>query len=364
MTDPDAIEIDILYQTSSDKKRFSLNAALYIPSTGVTAIFGASGSGKTTLLRCIAGLESDLTGTIKVSGRPWLDTKINVPSHKRPVGFVFQDAVLFEHLSVEGNLQFALKRSENPDNTALYHQVVSLLDIKKLLTRSTPSLSGGEKQRVAIARALLIQPKLLLMDEPLASLGQSHKNEILPYLESLAEHFSIPVIYVTHDMQEVLRLAQHIVLLEDGKVQASGSIEQVLSTPHLAQKADIEVGSIISGKVLDIDPQWKLASVDCDDFKLNLSQHGLTTAAIVKLRILARDVSISTQPTSHSSILNRVPCRIAAIEDDADPAMAVIELKAGTTALLARITKKSLHELSLTLDQAVFAHIKSAAILY
>lgn len=364
MDNCNAIELHIAYRVSQDTKYFCLNTHLSIPGEGVTAIFGASGSGKTTLLRCIAGLETELTGRISVAGKTWFDTSINIPSHKRPVGFVFQDAALFEHLSVAGNLHFALKRAEHPGNESLFKQVVSLLDLEKLLSRSTLSLSGGEKQRVAIARALLIQPELLLMDEPLASLGQSHKNEILPYLESLSEHFNIPIIYVTHDMQEVLRLAQHIVLLDAGQVQASGSIEQVLSTPLLAQKADIEVGSIISGKVVNIDKQWQLATVDCNDFTLNLSQRGLTTSESVSLRILARDVSITTQPTTRSSILNCVPCVITSIEDDPDPAMAVIRLTASSTVLLSRITRKSLHELSLTLEQAVFAHIKSAAIIY
>ena len=205
---------------------FKLDAKFTIPDKGITVVFGPSGSGKTTLLRAIAGLEKSDTGFLKVGDSIWQSDHNFVPTHKRQIGYVFQDAALFDHLNVEGNLDYVIKRK-----TALtkdfIDSIYTLLDIKPLINRSTVQLSGGEKQRVAIARALLTNPKILLLDEPLSALDLKRKNEILPYLDSLHSQLEIPILYVTHSQDETSRLADHIMLIEDGKIIGNGPINEM-----------------------------------------------------------------------------------------------------------------------------------------
>ncbi|MDP2805984.1 MAG: molybdenum ABC transporter ATP-binding protein, partial [Gallionellaceae bacterium] len=206
--------------------RFALDASFAAPAVGVTALFGPSGSGKTTLLRCIAGLER-VAGTLHVNGEIWQDEKTFLPIHKRPLGYVFQEASLFPHLSVRANLEYGYKRIAPDERKVHLEQVVEWLGLSHLIDRNNPTqLSGGERQRVAIARALLTSPRILLMDEPLSALDATSKQDILPYLERLHRELNIPVLYVSHALDEVTRLADHLVLLEKGRVIASGELHE------------------------------------------------------------------------------------------------------------------------------------------
>ena len=237
---------------------FSLDVDLSLPGRGVTALFGPSGCGKTTLLRSIAGLERPPNGLLSVNGELWQDDGIWVPTHRRPLAYVFQESSLFPHLSVMGNLQYGRQRASRAVSFDL-SQVIALLGIEALLSRKPDALSGGERQRVAIARALAVNPRLLLMDEPLAALDMQRKQEILPYLERMQQTLDIPIIYVTHAPDEVARLAHHIVMLEHGKVAASGSLYDTLSRVDLPLRLGDDRGVIVDARVGEIDRQWHLA---------------------------------------------------------------------------------------------------------
>jgi len=221
--------MSIEVQLCVDRDGFHLDVDLNVPLRGVTAVFGPSGCGKTTLLRAIAGLEPDGEGFLRVGEMLWQDGKHFVPPHKRPLGFVFQEASLFEHLDVRRNLEYGLKRMPRSEHKVSLETAIDLLGIGHLLSRRTVQLSGGERQRVAIARALAVSPRILLMDEPLAALDLTRKREIMPYLESLHDELEIPVVYVSHSPEEVARLADHLILLEGGRVKASGAIGDMLT---------------------------------------------------------------------------------------------------------------------------------------
>ncbi|MBF3186257.1 molybdenum ABC transporter ATP-binding protein, partial [Pseudomonas aeruginosa] len=242
---------------------FELDIDLALPGRGVTALFGHSGSGKSTCLRCIAGLEKAAEGEVTINGETWQDSRRNlfVAPHRRALGYVFQDANLFRHLTVRRNLAFGLKRIAAAERRVELEQACALLGIEHLLERMPERLSGGEQQRVGIARALLTSPRLLLMDEPLASLDLKRKGEILPYLERLHEELDIPVLYVSHSPDEVARLADHLVLLENGKVRASGPIGETLARVDLPLALDDDAGVVIEGTVSDHDPAYGLLTL-------------------------------------------------------------------------------------------------------
>ncbi len=210
---------------------FELSVNLRLPNSGITVLYGHSGSGKTTLLRCIAGLQQAQEGYLEINGSVWQDSDMGVflPTHKRPLGYVFQEANLFSHLTVRENLNFGLKRIKTNFDSIKFEHIVNLLGIEHLMNRMPERLSGGEKQRVAIARALVLNPEILLMDEPLASLDSKRKQEILPFLSRLNQELNIPVLYVTHSQQEVAQLADYLVIMAEGKVQAAGSLSETLS---------------------------------------------------------------------------------------------------------------------------------------
>ncbi len=340
---------------------FALDVDLELPGRGVTALFGVSGSGKTTLLRCIAGLERAPQGRLVVDGDIWQSDQQWLPTHKRPLGYVFQEASLFSHLSVQDNLHYGLRRSRRSSHTSL-DQAIELLGIGHLLTRNPDLLSGGERQRVAIARALAVSPRLLLMDEPLAALDLQRKREIFPYLERLHRELDIPVLYVTHSPEELTRLADHLVVMENGRAIASGNLGETLSRLDLPIQLGEDAGVIIEATIGAVDNEWHLARVDFAGGSLWAKDQGLAVGTSVRVRVLARDVSLAAQQTA-SSIQNQMPGQIDAIGEDEHPGLALVRVHIGDTILLARLTKRALATLGVAVGKTFWVQIKSVALL-
>jgi molybdate transport system ATP-binding protein len=340
---------------------FSLDVDLSLPGRGVTALFGPSGCGKTTLLRSIAGLERPPNGLLRVNGDLWQDDGMWVPTHRRPLAYVFQESSLFPHLSVMGNLQYGRQRASQAVSSDI-SQIIELLGIESLLSRKPDALSGGERQRVAIARALAVNPRLLLMDEPLAALDMERKQEILPYLERLQQTLDIPIIYVTHATDEVARLAHHIVMLEQGKVMASGSLHETLSRVDLPFHLGDDLGVIIDARVSEIDRQWHLARLDFSDGAFWTRDQGLALQDSARLHILARDVSIAREKPLQSSIQNILAGHIDRCVDDDTPGSMIVRVLIGETPLLARVTARAVADLALKPGDAVWVQVKSVAL--
>ncbi|MCW8879016.1 MAG: molybdenum ABC transporter ATP-binding protein [Kangiellaceae bacterium] len=344
-------------------KEFSLDVDLNLPATGITAIFGHSGSGKTTLLRCFAGLEKNVKGELCVFGNTWQTNDDSLATHKRPIGYVFQEASLFPHLNAEQNIQFAIKRSIRKCTSEQYEKVISVMGIENILASYPQQLSGGERQRVAIARALLIQPELLLMDEPLASLDQKRKQEILPYLENLHAISDVPILYVSHSMDEVARLADHVVALEHGKVVAQGSLSDVFSRIDIALTDHESAGVILQCKVEEKDDRWHLMRVAFEGGELWVRDSGDKIGQHIRIRILARDVSIAMSCQTDSSILNRLAVVVDEIIPDQDESMSMLKLRSGNDYIVARITNRSHNQLALKEGGKVWAQVKSVAVI-
>ena len=352
-----------LQHSNTKSSGFALNVDLTLPESGVTAIFGQSGSGKTTLLRCIAGLERAQQGHFIMKGEIWQNDTIFLPTHKRPLGYVFQESSLFTHLTAKGNLDYAIKRSGIPLPPNLYEQVIDLMGIESVLAHNSQQLSGGEKQRVAIARALLIHPKILLMDEPLASLDNARKQEILPYLEKLRSTLKTPILYVSHSVEEVMRLADHVVLMQDGKVATQGRVEEVFSQLKSPLLVNNDTGVIWQGKIIEQENKWHLSKVSCAGSDLWIRNNGDTLGQNVRVRILATDVSLTLTYHEDSSILNRLPVKVLEIVADKDPAMALVRLQTEQNTLIARLTYRSVEHLTLTEGKVLWAQIKSVALV-
>ncbi len=352
------------HRQGSAQDSFSLSINATVPAKGITAIFGHSGSGKTTLLRCIAGLEPSAKGQLQIAGDTWQDDNYFMPTHKRSLGYVFQEASLFEHLTAKGNLDFAIKRADKPFDQALYQKVLMIMGIEGLLARYPSQLSGGERQRVAIARALLIQPQILLMDEPLAALDLARKQEILPYLEKLRDNIDIPILYVSHAMDEVARLADHTLMLEKGQLIAQGEVSQVFSRLDLPVQFQQDTGVIIKAQVLEKDEQWHLMRVAFSGGDLWLKDSGESVSQTVRVRVLARDISLALSAQQDSSILNRLQASVIEIKEDNNEALALVRLQVGEEFLLARLTRRSLAHLQITVGKQVWAQVKSVAIVY
>lgn len=340
---------------------FSLDVDLHLPGRGVTALFGHSGSGKTTLLRCIAGLERAPQGRLAVDGELWQEGRRSVPTHLRPIGYVFQEASLFAHLSVMGNLRYGMKRNGAAQRVSLEH-AIELLGIGHLLERRPDRLSGGERQRVAIARALAVSPRLLLMDEPLAALDLKRKQEILPYLERLHDELEIPVLYVSHSPDEVARLADYLVAMEGGRVLASGPLAETLARLDLPIRLGEDAGAILDATVGAVDQEWHLVRVDFDGGSLWAKDHGSPVGHRVRVRILARDVSLAEEP-GHSSIQNVLRGRVDAIGDDEHPGLALVRVRVGSAVLLARLTRRAAASLKLAVGQGLWVQVKSVALM-
>ncbi|WP_405123550.1 molybdenum ABC transporter ATP-binding protein [Pseudomonas sp. M20] len=346
---------------------FNLDVDLNLPGRGVTALYGHSGSGKTTCLRCIAGLERAEQGFIQINDEVWQDSDngIFVPPHKRALGYVFQEASLFPHLSVLANLQFGLKRIAKSQRRVDMAQATELLGIGHLLERHPQHLSGGERQRVGIARALLTSPKLLLMDEPLAALDSQRKSEILPYLQRLHDELEIPLLYVSHAQDEVARLADHLVLLSEGKALASGPIGETLARLDLPMAMGDDAGVIIEGQVSAYDAQYQLLSLQlpATEMSIRVTHAPMKVGQTLRCKVHARDISLTLQNSEFSSILNRLPVTVISEQSADNAAHVLIRLDAGGTPLLARITRYSRDQLCVHAGQRLWAQIKAVAVL-
>ena len=343
---------------------FTLDVDLLLPGRGVTAIFGPSGSGKTTLLRSIAGLERAHGGYLAVNCDVWQDDAAGIfkPVHKRSLGYVFQAANLFSHLSVQGNLDYGLRRIPESDRKVSLAQAIDLLGIGKLLNRQPTTLSGGERQRVAIARALATSPQLLLMDEPLAALDMQRKAEVLPYLERLHSELDIPVLYVSHALDEVARLADHLVLLDAGRVLASGPTRDLMTRLDLPLAHGDAAAAIIDAVVTRTEPDYHLSHAEFAGGQVSVLNPNLKVGQRVRLRVQARDVSLTLERQQATSVLNIFAAKVAAISPDS-PGQVMVALNVGGSALLARITCKSLDALNLQPGSQVFAQVKGVAVL-
>ena len=343
---------------------FELSVNLRLPNSGITVLFGHSGSGKTTLLRCIAGLEQAQHGYLEINGSVWQDSDVGVflPTHKRPLGYVFQEANLFSHLTVSENLNYGLKRIKASSDTPKFNHILDLLGIRHLLDRMPERLSGGEKQRVAIARALVLNPCCLLMDEPLASLDTKRKQEILPFLNRLNQELNIPVLYVTHSHQEVAQLADYLVVLEAGKVQASGLLSETLSRLDLPLSQDREATTVWNATVVEHEIDFHLTCVAFEGGSLSLPVIDAKIGTPLRIQIYARDVSIVLEVPRATSILNVLPATITDIADG-ESGQTIVRLKVGNQPLLAHITRKSAVILNLKIGKEVFVQIKGMSIL-
>ena len=350
-----------------DFPEFAVDVDLSLPGRGVTALYGHSGSGKTTCLRCVAGLEKARDGFMQINGEVWQDSAngVFVPPHKRGLGYVFQEASLFAHLNVRGNLEFGLKRIPCTERRVNLEQATSLLGIDHLLARQPDTLSGGERQRVGIARALLTSPRLLLLDEPLAALDARRKSEILPYLERLHDELDIPMLYVSHSQDEVARLADHLVLLSEGKALASGPIGETLARLDLPLAMGDDAGVVIQGAVSAFDAHYQLLTVQLpnSESSIRVAHAPMTLGTSLRLKVQARDVSLSLRADAHSSILNRLPVVVVNEVPADNAAHVLVRLQTGDTPLLARITRYSRDQLQLHPGQALWAQIKSVALL-
>ena len=349
---------------------FALQVALRLPGRGVSVLLGPSGCGKTTVLRALAGL-TRARGRVAVGSACWQDDAQHTwePVHRRPIGMVFQEASLFAHLSVRGNLDYGLKRTPAAERHLTLDDAVALLGIGHLMDRRPEHLSGGERQRVAIARALLTSPRLLLMDEPLSALDAARKAEVLPFLERLNAQAGVPVVYVTHALDEAARLADHLVLMDAGRVQATGTPAELFARLDLPLSHLDEAAAVVQATVAAHEPAYGQSRLEVGGLPL---WTGLSPAAIgqsVRVRVLARDVSVALSRAVDSSIVNILPATVASLRDDG-PDTVTLQLMLGTpqashgsTLLLARLTRRSCEHLKLAPGQAVFAQVKGAALM-
>ncbi len=344
---------------------FTLEVDLALPGQGITVLLGPSGSGKTTLLRCLAGLQRAPSGRLVVGRQTWQDGGVFVPPHQRALGMVFQDAQLFPHLTVQGNLDYGRRRAGTA--AASVSPTVELLGLRDLLARRPDSLSGGERQRVAIARALVMAPQLLLMDEPLAALDPQRKLDILPYLDRLQDELTLPIVYVTHAVSEAARLADHVVLLDQGRVTTQGALQTLLTQPGFALTQDEDAGVVLSGTVTERDAAWQLVRVDCSGAPLWTRDAGHALGQRLRVRLAARDVSLSLTEQTGSSVVNQLPGVVQALLPDRHPAVTLAVVRLGVAGdgeqVLARLTRQSVSRLGLAVAQPVWVQVKSMALL-
>ena len=343
---------------------FTLDVDLDLPGHGVSALFGPSGCGKTTCLRAMAGLER-AHGHMLVNEQFWQDDerRIWLPTHQRRLGYVFQEASLFPHLSIRQNIEYGMRRTPASQRRVALEQAVELLGIAPLMERRPDTLSGGERQRVAIARALAASPHVLLMDEPLAALDAQRKSEVLPYLDKLHRSLDIPMVYVSHSPDEVARLASHLVLLDAGRVLASGPTDELMSRLDLPLAHGDTASALVHATVLDYDAADQLLTLQSPAGRLYLpTARSHAAGDTLRIRIMAREVSLSRTPLVDSSLLNSLPARILSITDES-AGQVLVRMDASGVTLLARITRRSCTQLGLENGNQVYAHIKAVLLL-
>jgi molybdate transport system ATP-binding protein len=347
------------------KGDFTLTSQLSTAISGVTGLFGPSGSGKTTFLRCLAGLERADTGYVHFGDDIWQDDSrgIFLAPHQRPVGVVFQENRLFKHLTVKENLLFGRKRSKTKKASISWDGVVQILELSPLLSRHPQGLSGGEQQRVAIGRAILTNPELLIMDEPLASMDQAGSRRILGYIRSLQNQLQLPILHVSHDMGEILQLADYLAVMERGEIIATGPISDIITSLDLPLAHRTDASTVLTAKVVSHDLAYHLNSLEFGDpaQTLFIANNNLTIGEKVRVRIFARDVSLALDHPSNTSILNLFPAQVAQIARE-NPAQYMVKLMVGNNPVLARITKKSLETLSIKKGLSLIAQVKSIAL--
>lgn len=342
---------------------FWLDARFELSAPGVVALFGRSGCGKSTLVNVIAGLLSADTGLVTLDGVVLLDSErgINRGAEHRGIGYVFQDARLFPHMTVMGNLRYALRRAPQQHFVGL-GPIAEMLDLGSLMSRRPHELSGGERQRVAIGRALLSQPQLLLLDEPLASLDAARREEVLPYLESLRDRFAIPMVYVSHNFEEVLRLATSIVLMDSGKIIAQGEVGEMSLNPHLRAIIGADtIGAIVDGTVVGLDASDGLTRVRVGNSEIRLQTENSAPGDTLRLQLLARDLIVATQMPQHLSVRNILSGTVTSVIDD-DLGTDLVAIDIGRTLVMARITKAATRELLLRPGLPVWVLVKAAAL--
>lgn len=349
------------------REDFSLEVRGELPNQGITALFGTSGSGKTTFLRCIAGLERAEGSKLIVNGQTWQSGSNFMATHQRPIGYVFQEASLFAHLKIRQNLEYGWKRIPAAQRKVDFDEVIPLLGLENFLKRYPHQLSGGQRQRVAIARALLTSPELLLMDEPLSALDLESKQDILPYLERLHDESSLPILYVSHSPDEVVRLADHLVLMENGSIQAQGEINSLLTRSDLSLSKLDEASAVLKCRVASHDPQYHVTYVAIDDCGLNqkllVPFKDFPMQHPVRVRILARDVSLAMQMQEQTSISNILPARVVEVFPSNSPFQVIVKLDIGGQFILSKITKRSEALLKIEKDKLVYAQVKSVALM-
>jgi molybdate transport system ATP-binding protein len=342
--------------------KFQLNLEVEVPTPGVVALFGRSGCGKSTAINIIAGLLPPDAGRVQLDDAVFVDTsqRRSLPAEQRRVGYVFQEARLFPHFNVLGNLRYGQKRAARNDRRIGLDEVVELLGLAEFLQRRPNQLSGGERQRVAIGRALLSQPRLLLLDEPLASLDIARRDEVLPYLEKLRDALAIPMIYVSHQFDEILRLATHVVLLDAGRVVAQGDLSAVSLTPQLRAIVGADaVGAVLEGEIQRVDAAVGLAELKIGENVLQLNTT-LAPGTKVRVQLLARDLIVSTRPPQHLSVRSALAGRVREIvADDQDADLVYVDV--GGPAVVARVTKVATRELGLAPGVPVWLLVKSVS---
>lgn len=350
---------DIRVKLQVPRRDFRLEVDLRLPGQGTTAVFGPSGSGKSTLLRAIAGLAREAVGTVRVQGQVWQDDLAWLPAHRRETGVVFQHTALLPHLTVEDNLRYGWRRAGSP--TDLLDTWVGRLALSPLLGRRPESLSGGERQRVALARALVTRPRWLLLDEPLSALDAQRRAEILPFLEAVRRDAGVPMLYVTHSVEEVARLADHLVLMEAGTVIASGPALEVLNRPDLPLALRDDAGVVLEAQVRERDTHG-LLTLETRAGPLHAHGHDHATGTCLRVRIQARDVSLALHRHDDSSLLNLVPATLMELTD-VPGGQVQAQLDASGVPLLARVSHRSVERLSLRPGLALWAQIKAVALL-
>ena len=356
---------DLRIRAQLARSGFYLDVDLELPPQGITVLFGPSGSGKTSLLRCVAGLERPANGLIRFGQHLWQDDSRNifVPTWQRDLGYVFQEPSLFDHLDVQKNVAYGLDRSKKPGALEALSGAIALLGIGHLMHRHPANLSGGERQRVAIARALATQPRLLLLDEPLAALDLARRHEILPWLEKMRDELSVPMLYITHSADEVARLADYLVVLDQGAVKAYGAAQDALARVQSPVIVGEDAGVVLRGTVVQRDTPWHLSQVAFPGGFLWVRDNQLALGRQVRLRVLARDISLSAYEPHDTSIQNQFKGRIEAMVDDTHPSQALVRIRCGESILLARVTKRAIHMLGLNSGSEVWAQVKSVAVI-